>query len=307
MALPESERRLNQSSGETGQKNGPEFLKWPHVESDLRVRTAIEAAFASGRMLKEAFDTVYPTWVQGDRSEYTPFDAEAERIASSVIKQRDPYALILGEDISPNEDVRGKDFWAIDGIDGTTNFARRIPICNHTLAYVEKGRTKVGVVFDFLNRNLYYAVAGNGAFLNGRPIQVKERPFSESLITFAPLLDVRKGKGETEGLEVEALWEGMRKISVASRRFHREFQSGGLELAWVASGKLDGYASSWTNPWDLSAGALLVEEAGGIATNIFGESWRPGYYGVIAGSQTVHKEMIAILKSYRQSLEESSK
>lgn len=288
--LPENENHLGQS---------PEFLTWPHVESDLRVRSAIEAAFASGEMLRKAFYTVYPTWVQGDKSEFTPFDAEAERIALGVIRQRDPHALILGEDISPNEDVRNKDFWAVDGLDGTTNFARRIPICNHTLARVEHGHTVVGVVYEFLTNDLYYAVKDGGAFLNGERIHVHERPFNESLITYAPLINVRKGKGATERLEVDALWNGMRAITEASRRFGREFQSGGLELAWVASGKLDGYASSWTNPWDLSAGALLVQEAGGVATNIFGEPWQPGYYGVIAGSQTVHSRMLEILQSIR--------
>jgi myo-inositol-1(or 4)-monophosphatase len=265
------------------------------------------AALVAGHRLKGSFYTVFPTYVQGDKSEFTPFDARAEKISSGVIKRYVPSASIMGEDISPNVDVKGKNFWAIDGIDGTTNFARRIPDCNHTLAYVEDGETQVGVVCDFLHGDLYHAVRGGGAYLNGRPIHVKERPFNESVITFAPLLDVRKGKGATEGKEVEALWRGMEQISKESHRFHREFQSGGLELAWVASGKLDGYASSWTNPWDLSAGALLVQEAGGVSTNIFGEPWKPGYYGVIAGSQTVHSEMLRILKSLRMSLDEGTK
>lgn len=69
----------------------------------------------------------------------------------------------------------------------------------------------------------------------------------------------------------------MKEITKGSRRFHREFQSGGLELAWVASGKLDSYASAWTNPWDLSAGVLLVREANGIATNILGQESQPSY------------------------------
>lgn len=277
--------------------------EWPQVEKYSETWCAILAALVAGNRLRIAFNTVYPTWVQGDRSEYTPFDARAEKIASWVIKRYHPSALILGEDISPNENVEGRNFWAVDGIDGTTNFARRIPMCNHTLAYVEEGRTKVGVVFDFLNGDLYYAVAGGGAFLNGQPTCVVERPFNQSVITYAPLLDVRRGKGTTEGLEVEALWKGMREISVASGRFGREIQAGGLEQAWVASGKLDGYASSWTNPWDLSAGALLVQEAGGVSTNIFGEPWTPGYYGVIAGSKTVHAEMIRILKEIRTNLD----
>jgi len=284
-----------------------DFEKWPHVESDPKVKTAIFAAVLAGHRLNKVYNTVFPSWVKEDNSEHTPYDERAEKIASWVIKRYTPDGLILGEEISPNEDVKGKDFWTIDGIDGTTNFARRIPVCNHTLAYVERGQTKIGVVYDFLNANLYYAVEGGGAYLNGKPIHVKERPFNKSVITFAPLLDVRKGKGASEGKEVEALWSGMKQISEESGRFHREFQSGGLELAWVASGKLDGYASSWTNPWDLSAGALLVQEAGGAATDIFGKPWKPGYYGVIAGSQTVHKEMLEILKNRRQALDKESK
>lgn len=279
------------------------FKEWPLVKGNLRLKLAITAALFSGHMLQEGFNKEeFETHVQKDGSEYTPFDEHAENISSWIIKRYNPSAVIMGEEISPNENVDGKNFWVIDGIDGTTNFARRIPICNHTLAYIENGETKVGVVCDFLNNNVYYAVKGKGAYLNSKPISVSDRTFAESVIAFAPLLDTRKGKGQTEGLEVEALWRGMREISEISRRFHREFQSGGLELAWVASGKLDGYASSWTNPWDLSAGALLVSEAGGIATDIFGESWKPGYYGVIAGNKNVHAEMISILKNTRLNL-----
>lgn len=125
---------------------------------------------------------------------------------------------------------------------------------------------------------------------------MQERPYEESVISFAPLLDTRKHKTEHETALVESVWQAMKKISQDSGRFHREFQSGGQELAWVASGKLDGFASSWTNPWDLSAGVLLVREAGGVATNILGQEWQPSYWGVIAGSKTVHAQMIETLK-----------
>lgn len=278
------------------------FEEWPLVKDNSRLRLAITVALFSGKMLNGAFYKEYESHVKDDKSEFTPFDEHAERISSWGIRRYDKESAIMSEDIRPNEDVRGRNFWAIDGIDGTTNFARRIPICNHTLAYVENGETQIGVVVDFLNKNTYYAVKDGGAYLNGKPIRVSSRPFNESVITFAPLKDVRKGKGLTEGLEVEALWQGMKRITEDSGRFHREFQSGALELAWVASGQLDGYASSWTNPWDLSAGALLVQEAGGVSTNIFGEPWKPGYYGVIAGNQPVHAEMIRILKGIRLNL-----
>lgn len=269
--------------------------KWPLVSENPVLVTALTSAFAAGAMLRRAFHSQYESYVKADQSEHTPFDVRAERIARNRIKRFDPNAIFLGEELSPNENVAGRNFWTIDGIDGTTNFSRRIPLWNFTQAYVENGRTRVGVVYAPIFREMYYAVEGQGAYLNGRPIGVAERPFSESVVTFAPLLDVRRGKGEYEQAAVEALWRGMEKISKGSRRFHREFQSGGLELAWVASGKLDGYASSWTNPWDLSAGALLVREAGGIVTNILGEVWRPSYWGVIAGSQTVHPEILGVL------------
>lgn len=269
---------------------------WPLAMEDRGTEIMLVTALHAGNMLTRAFYSTFESRVKEDQSEFTPFDIQAERIARRGIKQFDPAAVFMGEELSPNEDVSGKNFWTIDGIDGTTNFSRGIPIWNFTMAYVERGRTKLGIVYVPLNNEMFYAAEGQGAYLNGKPIHIKERPYTESVITFAPLLDVRQGKGEFEAAEVEALWKGMEEITKGSRRFHREFQSGGQELAWVASGRLDGYASSWTNPWDLSAGALLVRAAGGIATNILGEEWQPSYWGVIVGSQTVHPELLKVLK-----------
>lgn len=269
---------------------------WPLVKDNPVLHTALTSSFAAGRMLNRAFFTNFETHVKEDQSAFTPFDIQAELIARKRIRKFDPAAVFLGEELSPDEDVRGRNFWTIDGIDGTTNFSRGIPIWNFTETYVEAGRAQVGIVFVPLHREIYYAVDGQGAYLNGIAIHVKERPYTESVITFAPLLDVRKDKGEFETAEVEALWKGMEELSKSSGRFHREFQSGGQELAWLASGRLDGYASSWTNPWDLSAGTLLVREAGGIASNILGEEWQPSYWGVIAGSQTVHPELIKVFR-----------
>lgn len=269
---------------------------WPLVKDTPSLKVALTASILAGRMLKESFTTTFKTHTKKDQSEYTPFDVQAERIAVKEIKKFDPKAIFLNEELSPNENVEGKNFWTIDGIDGTTNFARGIPIWNFTMAYVENGRVKIGLVNAPMQNEVYYAVEGRGAYLNGKPIKVKERPYQSSLISFAPLLDLKENKVASENALVESVWQGMKKISQDSGRFHREFQSGGQELAWVASGKLDGFASSWTNPWDLSAGVLLVREAGGVATNILGQEWQPSYMGVIAGSKTVHFEMLKVLK-----------
>lgn len=275
-----------------------EIEGWPLVCQDRELYIAIRSSLAAGRMLRHGFYSEFETYVKKDRSEYTPFDIRAERLAASMVRRIYPDAQITGEELTPNYSSFEQAFWTFDGIDGTTNFSRGIPICNFNTSKNEKGKTRLGVVYDFLNGALYYAVRGMGAYKNGEIIQVSLRRFDEAVIAFAPLLDVREGKGEDEGALVEALWGGMREISERSGRFHREFQSGGLELAWVAEGRLDGYASSWTSPMDLSAGQLLVKEAGGKATNIFGESWRPGYYGVIAGNPHVHPQMLRIFQKH---------
>ena len=273
------------------------FLKWPLVSENEALKTALEASFVAGAILKKGFFEKFESYMKEDQSEYTPFDIQAEEIAIREIKKFDRNAVFLSEEISPGENVEDKNFWTIDGIDGTTNFSRGIPLWNFTMAYVEKGRVKIGIVYVPLQNEMYYAVEGQGAYCNGKKISIKERPYNESVITFAPLLDVRKNKGKHEKKLVEALWKGMEKVSKDSGRFHREFQSGGQELAWVASGRLDGYASSWTSPWDLSAGVLLVREAGGVATNILGQDWQPSYWGVIAGSKTIHREMMKTFSS----------
>lgn len=272
--------------------------RWPLVEKSPELLTALVAAQVAGKMLKKAFYSSFETFVKEDQSEFTPFDVRAERIARRIIEKRFPQAVIMGEEISPDEDITGKNFWVIDGIDGTTNFSRKIPLCNFTMAYVENGRVKTGVVNDFLRDKVYFTLEGNGAFVNGQPIHVMEKPFKKCLTSFAPLLNVRKGKGEFEEELVFALWNGMKKIAEDSGRFPRELQSGGLELAWVASGVLDGYASSWTNPWDLSAGVLLVREAGGPVTNILGQEWQPSFWGVIAGTKTVQPEMLGRIQPF---------
>lgn len=274
----------------------PRFEAWPNVVENPSLSLALSASVAAGERLHRAFYSDYETSIKDDQSEFTPFDAQAEAIAITAIREAEPDAIIMSEELAPDQDISGGDFWVIDGIDGTTNFSRRIPVCNFTLAKAEGGKTRMGVVFDFLHGNLYYALKGKGAFKNGERIHASERPFKESVISFAPLRNSNRGKGVDEERLVAALRAGMDQITDESGRFHREFQSGALELAWVAEGKLDGYASAWTSPWDLSAGVLLVRESGGIATNIKGDDWEPSYWGVIAGNQNVHPAMLSILQ-----------
>ncbi len=275
-----------------------DYLKWPEVENNADLAIALKASIEAGKFLKNAYYGTYETHVQDDKSEFTPYDQQAEHLAIDIIRTLEPNAVIMSEEVAPNQDISGGDFWVADGIDGTTNFSRKIPICNFTLAKAESGIIKLGVVYDFLNGDIYYALKDKGAYKNGEKISVNEKPFSESVISFAPLRYWGRDKWDHEKEAVDAIRSAMDEVTDVSGRFHREFQSGGLELAWVSEGKLEGFASSWTSPWDLSAGVLLVQESGGIATNIYGEDWQPSFMGVIAGNQKVHPHLLFTIQKH---------
>lgn len=261
---------------------------------DLSV--AIKAIYEAGNVLRNNFLKHYKTYVKKDHSTYTPFDEEVEELMGGIIRKYDYNAAIMGEDITPDADISQGTFWLIDGIDGTTNYARGIPVCNTTITKVENKKAVIGVVYDFLHEELYHAVDKKGAYLNNKRIYASNRPFEESLVSFAPLLHTRSEHNEEEK-SVRSVWAGMKSIAESSQKFQREFQSGALELSWLAAGRIDGYIASWTNPWDLSAGILLVKEAGGIVTNVNGEDWHPSYDGVIAGNKRIQPRLLEMIQN----------
>ncbi|MFA5932993.1 MAG: inositol monophosphatase family protein [Microgenomates group bacterium] len=290
------------------------YKNWPLVSEDQSLKTAIEISLKAGKILRTAFYKGVKTHLYDDKSNYTKFDGMVEMMAKKAIRNLQPDSKILGEEYSKDEDVSGKKFWTVDGVDGTTNFATGIPIFNFTIGEVVDGKTRSAVVYDPINHNCYYSAEGEKAYRNGQPLNVSNHPFEECLLSFAPLRNVRKGRGYYEKELVEALWSGMKDITNRSGRFHRELQSGGLELSFVASGILDGYASSWTSPYDLAPGALIARRAGATVTNMQGldwhpmieeaapgtveKKWRPNYWGVIAGNPMVQPKMLEIFQKY---------
>lgn len=290
------------------------YKNWPLISEDPALKTAVAISLKAGKILRAAFQQGVETHLYDDNSNYTKLDGIVEILAKRTIRKLQPNSKIMGEEYSKDEDISDKHFWTVDGVDGTTNFANGIPFFNFTIAEVVNGKTRVAVVYDPINFNCYYSAEGEKAYCNGQSINVSSRPFKECLLSFTPLRDVRKGRGYYEKELVEALWSGMKDITNTSGRFHRELQSGGLELSFVASGILDGYASSWTSPYDLAPGAFIARQAGAIVTNMQGiewhpmieeaapgsteKKWRPNYWGVIAGNPTVHPKMLSIFQKY---------
>ncbi len=218
-----------------------------------RADLAVEIARAAGALGLDFFRKIDDLRVErkGHQDFISQADREVELFVRNALEEAAPKDAIVGEEYAPKEGVSGFT-WVIDPIDGTTNFISGIPAWTVVVAGVRGGKTEIGVIFDPCNEELYLAVAGQGATLNGAAIH-------------AP-----KGKGVRDGsigvgFSNRVSTKGIQKLVTAlldaGGVFHRN-ASGALSLAYVASGKLLGYSEEHMNAWDCLAGQLIVAEAG---------------------------------------------
>jgi len=195
-------------------------------------------------------------------------DKEAETQLVEGLSQLVPSSVFLTEeDTVKNEE--GELRWIIDPLDGTTNFLFQLPIFAISLALEREGEIVLGIVYEINRQECFYAWKGGGAFLNGNPIQVSNRPtLSESLLaTGFPYYDYERTQAYLKVLE--QLMQNSRGI--------RRFGSAAVDLAYVACGRFDGFFEYSLQPWDVAGGSLIVQEAGGTITDFSGgDNWLHG-------------------------------
>jgi myo-inositol-1(or 4)-monophosphatase len=185
-------------------------------------------------------------------------DKACEEFVAGALLKAFPEDSFLGEEGGLRH-VRGDATWIIDPIDGTSNFLAGIPIWCVSLGLVIGGRSILGVIYNPATDELYTAQAGEGAFLNGRPIRVSGA---------ARLDEARMGLGFSYRRPVEAHVRAVSACLEASCEYVR-FGSGALGMAFAADGRLDGYYEAHINAWDIAAGLVLVTEAGGWCSDFF--------------------------------------
>ena len=258
-------------------------------EGDVWV--AKRAARAGAEIVAEGFHQLFETEMKGDVDPVTEIDREAERAIRSVIASHFPNDNILGEEEGgPAWD--GKRVWIIDPLDGTVNFVHRIPQVAVSVALWDLGRPLVGVVIDVARSEEFMAAVGKGATVDGNPLSVSQVPAMEDslLVTGFPY-DRRQHAG--------AYLRVLEEVMLRSRGTRR-MGAAALDLAWVASGRFDGYwehgGSQGIQPWDLAAGVLLVTEAGGTVTDHLGQPNRLQTAAVIATNGKIHDDLTAIVK-----------
>jgi myo-inositol-1(or 4)-monophosphatase len=223
----------------------------------------------------------------------TETDREIERGFRALIATRFPSHEVLGEEYSPAADrKRVPEFcWVFDPIDGTTNFAHGLPIFSASLALEINGEAVVAAVYDPNRRELFTAERGSGARLNGAPMRVSSAgALIDALLCTGFPYSVQQKPEELVGLFAHFLG-----ISRAVRRLG----SAAIDLCYVAAGRLDAFWEMDLGPWDISAGALIVEEAGGRVTATDGTPFRSRRGNVLASNGRLHAQMLLAIAEFK--------
>lgn len=237
------------------------------------LNTAVEAARKAGDIAQINFARINQSDIKTKAyNEFVTFvDEEAEKAIVDIIHGRYPDHTILGEE----QGLKGNEsdyLWIIDPIDGTTNYIHSFPVYCVSIALKIKGRLEVAVIYDPSRQELFTAIRGMGALLDGRKIRVsKQRTLQGALLgTGFPYRD------QLDWLEVYLdIFIDFTRIVGAIRRPG----SAALDLAYVASGRYDGFWEFGLKPWDVAAGVLLIQEAGGLVKSMI-----PGEDAVESGS-----------------------
>lgn len=253
---------------------------------DQFLDTAIAAALAAGRLQRARFATDLAVDLKGAKDLVTELDTASEALIVSMLLDRFPRHGILAEEGSyPEGD--GQHTWIIDPIDGTTNFAHGFPWFCSSIALERDGQLQVGVIYNPMSDELFSASAANGAFLNGRRITVSQRsPLAASLLGTGFPYDC--------ATHPENNFEAFIRFQKAARGIRRA-GAAALDLAYLAAGRLDGFWELKLKPWDVAAGTLLVQEAGGQVSAFDGSAYHVRNHRILASNGLIHQEMIDLL------------
>ena len=252
------------------------------------INFAIETARDAGHLLLEKFGRVTTVTKKGDINLVTDADLASEALIIERIKSHHPKHAILAEEAGNAVVVDGETEWKwiIDPLDGTTNYAHGYPCFAVTIALEHKGEIAIGVTFDPTRNELFAAEKGNGATLNGKPIRVSAtEKLSESLICTGFPYDFKRKDDFARHLTA---------FLMQSRGVRRD-GSAAIDMAYVACGRFDGFWEEGLNPWDMAAGRLLIEEAGGWVTGYDGKEFSIYKPPVCASNGKIHGEMLSVL------------
>ena len=252
-------------------------------------RVAIQAARKAGVLL--AAHVGAPSTVHTKRNPadlVTEIDRASERLIARIVKRAFPDHGFYGEEHARRR-LDSPYRWYVDPIDGTTNFVHGLPLFAISIGLAYRQAMLVGVIYDPIRRELFLAMKGRGAFLNGRRLRVsRTRSVARSLLATGFPNEFRRQPQPYLGwfLTLEARSRAVRRLG-----------STAISLAYVAAGRLEGFYEQQLWPWDIAAGLLLVQEAGGRVTDFSGGAPVLHDGKLVASNGRIHAELLRCLRT----------
>lgn len=257
---------------------------------DKLERTVLRAARAAGRIHLARLRRISVARKSNALDLVTEADHEAEAAITKVLSRAFPRHTILAEESGVRQGNLA-DRWIIDPLDGTTNFTHGYPQFCTSIAYERRGRLELGVVFDALKKELFVGRRGKGARLNGKPIRTSRTATLESALLGTGFPYDRRQRRRF----YLSFWEAFMMRVQGVRRMG----SAALDLCWVACGRIDGFWEFGLKPWDVAAGALIVQEAGGRTCNMDGSRLDLFAGQILASNGPIHEQMLsAVAETY---------
>ena len=215
----------------------------------------------------------------------TKADLLSEEIILKRINQYFPNYNILSEERGAIK--KSSEFcWYVDPLDGTTNFSIHNPLWSVSLALAKDDEIIFGLVYAPVINELYIANIGKGVILNNKPITVSNGDYKKTIHTYCHgggLFNIKKA----------IKYYSHQKLNELDCR---QLGSAAIELAYIASGRVDSFVAPGANDWDVAAGVLLVREAGGSVTDFSGKSWQLGSGNIVASNKKAHKQILKVIK-----------
>jgi myo-inositol-1(or 4)-monophosphatase len=261
------------------------------VDAKDAVRKLEKIALDAGEILKEGFYKKKEVFHKGVVDLVTQYDRDVEQFIIKELERDFSDYLIVAEESKKSKSKSSRAIY-IDPIDGTTNFVHKIPHFAVSIGLYEDDKALCGVVYNPILEEMFVAVIGEGAYKNGSKLSVStQQNLQNSLIaTGFPYSKVERGR------DYEWVVEKFAKLLPNIQDFRR-FGSAALDLCYLAEGRFEGFYEINLEPWDVSAGVLIVEEAGGEISNLVGESYQLGEYGIVATNGIIHSKLLEYIKN----------
>jgi myo-inositol-1(or 4)-monophosphatase len=250
---------------------------------------AEQLARAAGAVQRERYETVLDVRTKSASIDLvTEVDHACEELIVRALRRERPGDAILAEE-GGGDDRPGAEWrWVIDPLDGTMNYAHGYPRFCVSIGVQRRGEPCVGVVYDPLLDELFAATRGEGATCNGRPLRVSnERELGRALLATGFAYDVHRSFEDN----LDHFADFVKRV-----RGLRRDGSAALDLCYVAAGRFDGFWELKLHPWDVAAGNLIVEEAGGRTSDLSGRPPKGDGRETVASNGHLHEAMLAVLK-----------